>query len=297
MSRACRQCPRKCNIDRTETVGFCGMPQELRVARVALHPWEEPILCRGKGSGTVFFCGCSLRCVFCQNRDISHGGTAGRAVSPEELGELFLKLQEMGACNINLVTPSHYAEALVPILRAVRPRLQIPVIYNCGGYESVEALRALEGLIDIYLPDAKYFDPMLSARYSAAPDYYRVLRLALREMLRQVGELQYGKEGELLRGVLVRHLVLPGCRRDSIALLEALAEEFGSSAFLLSLMSQYTPDFADPAADKSLHRRLTEFEYRSVLETVDRLGFSGFMQGRASSNADYTPSFSEKSLL
>ncbi len=294
--KICNQCPRRCAVSRERVTGFCQMPSEIRLARVALHPWEEPCLSGKNGSGTVFFCGCNLRCVFCQNRTISHDTELGRVVSDSELADLMLSLQARGAANINLVTPTHYVHRLVPILRAVRPQLTVPVVYNCGGYESVEALRALEGLIDVYLPDVKYFDSALSARYSQAPDYFSVTTNALEEMLRQRPKCVYDGDGSLLSGVMVRHLVLPGCRADSVKLLRALAERFGSDAFPLSLMSQYTPDFAPEDADANLRRRLTTFEYDFVLRVAQELGFEGYLQQRNSATSHYTPDFSESTF-
>ncbi len=291
--KICNQCPRRCAVLRDREIGFCQMSDEIRLARVALHPWEEPCLSGKNGSGTVFFCGCNLRCVFCQNRTISHDTALGRTVSDAELADLMLSLQERGAANINLVTPTHYVHRLVSVLRGVKSRLSIPVVYNCGGYESVEALRALEGLIDIYLPDVKYFSTELSARYSQAPDYFSVAKGALAEMLRQCPKNVFGDDGSLRSGVMVRHLVLPGCRSDSIALLRALAEQFGNDAFLLSLMSQYTPDFAPEDADANLRRGLTTFEYDSVLREAQRLGFAGYLQERNSANSRYTPDFTQ----
>ena len=289
----CVQCPRRCGVDRSRRAGYCGAPEEIRLARAALHPWEEPCISGKNGSGTLFFSGCNLRCIFCQNREISRNGSFGKTVSPEELKALMLRLRDEGAGNINLVTPTHYAEALVPILREIRPSLGIPVVYNCGGYESAETLKKLDGLIDIYLPDFKYFSPELSGQYSSAPDYYPVALSALREMLRQAGAPQFSSDGLLLRGVIVRHLVLPGCRKDSIQLLRSLCNEFGNSAFLLSLMSQYTPEFAPSPAPQNLLRRVTSFEYDSVLSVVESLGFTGYFQSRTSAQSSYTPDFRE----
>ena len=294
MSQACNVCPRKCGVPRSEQVGFCGVGEEIRVARAALHPWEEPCISGKGGSGTIFFCGCNLRCVFCQNREISHGENRGKAVDANALANMMLRLRDKGADNINLVTPTHYTEQLLPVLERVRPLLNIPIVYNCGGYESVETLRRLNGLVDVYLPDAKYYSSDLSARYSAAPDYFEVLLSALREMLRQTEKPQLDENGMLVRGVLVRHMVLPACRKDSAALLHALFESFGNDAFLLSLMSQYTPAFAAGSADKNLHRRVTTFEYNAVCAVADALGFEGFTQARTSAEQSYTPNFREE---
>ncbi len=266
------------------------------VSRIGLHRWEEPVLVNDRGAGTIFFSGCNLRCVYCQNKAISRGGV-GRAYGESELTQEILRLQEEGAACIDLVTPTHYADRLAPLLSRVRPNLRIPVVYNCGGYEDKDTLRSLEGLIDIYLPDCKYFDTVLSKKLSFAPDYYAVFREALREMIRQTGKPVYHETGALKSGVIVRHLVLPGYRKDSIRILEALAEEFGTGSFLLSLMNQYTPDFADDSSDPNLHRHLTSFEYDSVLDVAQKLGFSGFSQGRSSATSDYTPDFSGGTLF
>ena len=286
----CNQCPRRCGVDREKTPGFCRAPEDFSVARVGLHLWEEPVLCGEKGAGTIFFAGCNLRCVFCQNRAISRG-TGGKPMTAEELAAAMLDLQSQGAACIDLVTPTHYVSRLIPVLRTVKPKLRIPVVYNCGGYESVDSLRALEGLVDVYLPDCKYFSDVLARSLSSAPDYFATASAALAEMLRQTGAPVYAADGSLLRGVIVRHLVLPGHRADSIALLRALAERFGPSRFLLSLMAQYTPDFLEPGAPKSLARRLTSFEYQSVLQVAADLGFTGFSQSPSSASASYTPEF------
>ena len=286
----CRQCPRACGANRSQTVGFCNSPAEFRVARVDLHPWEEPAICGKSGAGTIFFTGCNLRCVYCQNRAISRGN-CGKPMTCDQLAAEMLALQERGAACIDLVTPTHYTVQLVPVLRAVRPRLHVPVVWNSGGYESAATLRALSGLVDIYLPDCKYFDDRSARTLSSAPDYFPVFCAALEEMLAQVGPPVHAPDGSLLRGVIVRHLVLPGHRSDSLAILEALASRFGTSAFLLSLMSQYTPEFAADAPDPALHRRLTTFEYRSVLDRAADLGFSGFSQSRSSASPRFTPDF------
>lgn len=293
MKDHCVQCPRTCGADRTDgKVGFCGVPWDFFVARAALHQWEEPSISGKNGSGTVFFSGCNLRCAFCQNREVSHNAL-GKRVSEDELIDLFLDLQERGAHNINLVTPTPYAEQLVPVLRRVKPRLRIPVVYNCGGYERVETLQRLNGLVDIYLPDFKYADTALAKRYSLAEDYPTVALAAISQMLQQTGVPQLDADGMLLRGTVVRHLVLPAARKDSITALRLLAERFGTSAFLLSLMSQYTPDFALGSPYRELHRRVTSFEYDSVLREAIRLGFDGYLQSRTSASAAYTPKFEE----
>ena len=292
MIMLCRQCPRECQIDRQgERYGFCASPDEFLIARTGLHAWEEPPISGKNGSGTIFFGGCNLRCVFCQNRAISHGGV-GRKMNDDALLDAMLRLQDAGAHNINLVTPSHYTLQLARLLERAKPHLHIPIVWNSSAYESVESLAALDGLVDVYLPDVKYFSPAVSAAYSSAPDYFSVAIPAIGEMLRQVGDARlYSEDGILLRGVIVRHLILPGCRSDSIDLLTALAKKFGTDAFLLSLMGQYTPEFAEDAPYPNLHRRLTTFEYQSVQRVASDLGFDGFSQDLASATSEYTPDF------
>lgn len=288
----CFLCPRECGARRgAGETGICGQEKNMRISRIALHPYEEPPISGKNGSGTVFFCGCSLRCVFCQNKDISRGTVIGKEYSPEELAEEFLQLQAEGATNINLVTPTHFTNSVAKALRIAKPHLNIPVVYNTSGYEKVSTLRLLEGLVDIYLPDLKYASSALAKRYSSAPDYPSVAINALKEMFRQVGKYQYAEDGTLKRGLLVRHLVLPSCRKDSIEVLKMLADALPVSDMLLSLMSQYTPDFALDCPYTELHRRLTSFEYESVTKQALALGFDGFIQSRTSAVSDYTPQF------
>lgn len=288
----CTLCPRLCGAEREKgELGVCGQSNVMRIARAALHPYEEPPISGINGSGTIFFCGCSLRCVFCQNRTISRSAEVGTPISPQELAKCMLSLQEKGAHNINLVTPTHFADGIRRALASVRSRLTVPVVWNSSGYESVSTLRSLEGLVDIYLPDFKYFSAELAQNYSAAPNYRPVAEAALTEMFRQTGRVRYNAEGLLQKGLMVRHLVLPGGRRDSMALLERLADLLPVDDILLSLMSQYTPDFAMDSPYSVLHRRLTTFEYESVRQRAADLGFHGFMQQRTSAAASYTPDF------
>ena len=293
----CNICPRACGIDRTLEVGFCGEGNALRVARIAPHYFEEPCISGTRGSGTVFFSGCSLKCVFCQNKDISRQRGLGREISDDGLYREILALQESGVHNINLVTPTHFLHKLVKLLERLKASgdLHIPVVYNSSGYERIESLRALDGLVDIYMPDFKYFSPELAEKYSSAPDYPRVAEAAICEMLRQVGKYRfYDSEPDILKsGVIVRHLVLPSCRQDSIALLKRLAELVPTGDILLSLMSQYTPDFALDCPHKELHRRVTSFEYSSVVRVAEELGFEGFIQQKESASKSYTPDFSK----
>ena len=297
MKNNCLQCPRQCGVDRENgAVGYCRAPWNFIVSRASLHMWEEPSVSGTRGSGTIFFSGCNLRCVYCQNRTISQS-VQGKVLDAAALSELMLRLEQAGAHNVNLVTPTPYAFQLADVLERVKPKLGIPIVYNCGGYESPEALKRLDGLVDVYLPDLKYFDAALAARYSDAPDYFPTALSALREMLRQAGKPQLDSDGMIARGVIVRHLVLPSHRSDSIALLGRLANEFGTNALLLSLMSQYTPDFAQNTPYPALHRRVTSFEYNSVLSHAQTLGFDGYFQARTAATPDFTPDFLDTGLL
>ena len=287
---SCTLCPRQCGVDRTRgETGVCGMTHELRVARIAPHMWEEPPISGSKGSGTVFFTGCSLRCVFCQNRVISREGL-GKRYTEESLTEAILSLRDTGVHNINFVTPTHYTSTIARILERIKPTLGIPVVWNCGGYESVETLHMLEGLVDIYLPDFKYASPDLARDYSAAPDYPERATEAIREMYRQTGPYTES-DGLAVRGVIIRHLVLPGCRNDSMNVLRRVAATLPPADIRLSVMRQYTPDFAADAPYKNLRRRVTDFEYTSVLDEAARLGLVGFSQGKEAATKAYTPDF------
>ena len=288
----CTLCPRRCGAERTETEGhgFCGMPAGLRVARAALHLWEEPPLSGTRGSGTVFFSGCTLRCCYCQNREISAGGF-GRAVTTGRLREIFEELIAQGAHNINLVTPTHILPWILP---ALAPKLPVPVVYNCGGYESVETLRLLEGKVDVYLPDLKYADAALAARLSAAPDYFPAATAAIREMFRQTGPYVM-EDGLLKRGVMIRHLVLPGQLDNTRRCIDWVAQTFSPGQVLFSLMSQYTPQ---PGAEGPLGRHVTAGEYRSAVAYMKNCGITdGFTQERTAAREEYTPPFDLTGVL
>ncbi len=292
----CSLCPRSCGVSRSKgEIGYCGERDSLRVARIAPHFFEEPPISGTRGSGAVFFSGCSLRCVFCQNRHISRRNGAGDEISEDKLYEAILKLQEKGVHNINLVTPTHFLHRIIPLLKRLKSKnqLKIPIVYNSSGYESVDSLKRLDGLVDIYMPDLKYFSSELSVKYSSAPDYFEVASKAIQEMLRQTGRYAYSKgEAHILsRGLIVRHLVLPSSRKDSIAVLERLSELVSPKDILLSLMSQYTPEFAVDCPYRELHRRITDFEYSSVVNRAEELGFDGFIQSRDSASSKFTPDF------
>ena len=284
-------CPRGCAVDRSAGErGFCGVTNEYVVGSADLHFYEEPCISGTRGSGAIFFSGCNLRCVFCQNRDISRE-IYGKKYTENELISKMLELQERGAHNINLVTATPYSLFIAKTLEKAKKDLKIPVVYNCGGYESIESLRALDGLVDIYLPDFKYFDDALAKEYSFASNYATTAGKALVEMHRQVGKLTLDENGIATRGLIVRHLVLPACREDSRAVLKYISEILPTEDVTLSLMRQYTPDFANENAPKNLKRRLTSFEYDDVLNYAISLGFDGFSQDKDSAKKDFTPKF------
>lgn len=290
----CRMCPRRCGADRENGErGVCGAGRGIAVARVMLHPWEEPCLTARGAAGAVFFSGCPLGCVYCQNRAISRprpdGSLAGETWDEERLAGAFLSLQAAGAGCIDLVSPTQYARQILAALGAVKARLTIPVVWNTGGYETPETVAACAGLVDIFLTDMKYGTAEPAARYSRAPDYPRAALAALAEMVRQTGAPVWDGDA-LVRGVIVRHLILPGGRHDSEAALAAAARTVAPETVILSLMRQYTPDFAPPE-EKALRRRVTTFEYECVREAALRLGFSGYGQEASSARAQYTPDF------
>ena len=293
----CVLCPRVCHADRLHGhVGYCGQTADLMAARASLHYWEEPCISGTSGSGTVFFSGCNLRCVFCQNYNIALG-KAGRVISPEHLVQIFLQLQEQGANNINLVTPTHFLPQIVIALKQAKKQgLSVPIVYNTGSYESPEALRHLEGLVDIYLPDLKYFSPELSAAYSHAPDYFEAACAAIAEMYRQVGDPVLNPDtGLMQRGMIVRHLLLPGQTKDSKRILRYLHETYGDYIYI-SIMNQYTP-LPQVADIETLNRTVTPEEYDRVLRFAERIGIEqGFRQEGTAASESFIPEFDERGL-
>ncbi|MCI8436584.1 MAG: radical SAM protein [Lawsonibacter sp.] len=285
----CRLCPRRCGALRTgsEGNGYCRMPAVPVLARAALHHWEEPPISGAQGSGTIFFSGCSLGCVFCQNERISHQDF-GKAVSMERLRTICEKLITQGAHNLNFVNPTHYAHVLSALLEGWRP--PVPVVFNTGGYDRVDTLRGLEGKVDIYLPDLKYLDPAAARRCSAAPDYPEAAVAAIREMVRQTGPCQWDENGLLLKGTIIRHLILPGQVGQAKAVMDWVSGEFAPGTVLFSLMSQYTP-WGDLSALPELDRRLRPGEIRAAQEYMQNLGLAGFTQERTSAKEEYTPPF------
>ena len=281
----CYLCPRMCGVDRSVARGFCGMGEAPVIARAALHRWEEPCISGTRGSGTVFFSGCTLRCIFCQNHAISREGL-GVEVSEAYLRAAFERLIGEGAHNINLVTPTHFLPA---ILRALEQPLGVPVVMNTGGYERVETLRRLDGRMDVYLPDLKYADDELGRRLSGAPDYFTHASRALIEMARQVGAPQYDAEGMMTRGMIVRHLVLPGHLGNTFRALRFIKSELPAGT-PVSLMAQYTPCVETPY--RALNRRLSRLEYDTVVNEMIRLGLSdGYVQELESADAEFIPPF------
>lgn len=280
----CNLCPRRCGVDRTAGQrGFCGGPDVALVAKTMLHPWEEPALAPGGKSGAVFFGGCTLGCVYCQNRAIS-ARAVGMPTTSEELRRIFEDLIRQGAENIDLVTPTHYLPTILP---ALEPKLPVPVVYNCGGYESVESLQALEGRVDIYLPDLKYAEARLARSLSVAADYFPRAKAAIREMVRQTGPVQW--EGEkVVKGVIIRHLILPGHVDNSLKVLDWIGKTFAPGEVLVSLMRQYTPMGNLPAP---LDRRVTDEEYDAVLSWMYLNDLEGFTQEAEAADAGFIPDF------
>ena len=280
----CRLCPRQCAVDRSrDERGFCKMPGRLTAARAMLHYGEEPCLCGDAPTGAVFFSGCTLRCAYCQNAEISLG-CKGQALSPQRLREIFLELIEAGASSIDLVTPTQFLPDIVP---ALYPKLPVPVIYNCGGYERPETIARLDGLVDTYLPDMKYADGRLAAALSQAPDYFPVAAAAIREMVRQTGPVQWQGE-KVVKGTIIRHLILPGCVENSLKVLDWIGDTFSPGEVLVSLMRQYTPMGGLSAP---FDRPITEEEYDSVLSWMYLNDLEGFTQESSAADKTFIPDF------
>lgn len=294
----CTLCPRDCHANRLSGhVGYCRQTAELMAARAALHFWEEPCISGTRGSGTVFFSGCSLRCVFCQNHDIALG-EKGREISTERLTDIFLELQAAGAHNINLVTPTHFIPQIrQALMNAKALGLTLPIVYNTGSYEKAASLRMLEGLIDIYLPDLKYFSPELSMSFSHAPDYFEVATTAIAEMFRQVGSPQFDAHSGLMKkGIIVRHLLLPGQTKDSKKILRYLRETYKND-ICVSIMNQYTP-LPQVAEIPQLNRKVTTEEYDRILRFAEAIGITqGYLQEGEAADESFIPPFNFEGLL
>lgn len=290
----CKLCPRLCGADRTQTRGFCGATDQIEAARASLHQWEEPPISGINGSGTVFFSHCSLRCVFCQNRQISRRDAMGQVLSAEDLANTFLSLEQKGAHNINLVTGAHYVPQIIQALSLAKSSgLHIPVVYNSSGYERVETLQLLKGYIDIYLPDYKYYSSYYASRYSHAEDYRETAAEAIAEMVHQTGTPQFDENGLLVSGTIVRHLMLPGLGNDTVQVLRDIAFRFGDSV-LVSLMRQYTPFNMQDWPE--LNCTITEKEYADACELFFSLGLGGFFQQAGSIGESFIPVFDGSGL-
>ncbi|HOO79013.1 MAG TPA: radical SAM protein [Lachnospiraceae bacterium] len=296
MLEKCNLCPRQCMVNRQENqIGYCGETKEVRVARAALHFWEEPCISGKNGSGTVFFCGCNLRCIFCQNSVIAHG-EVGKTITTKRLAQIFLELQEKKAQNINLVTPTHEVLAIrEAVLLAREMGLQIPIVYNTSAYERVETLQMLEGIVDIYLPDFKYMDTKKANDYSHAKDYPKVAKAAIAEMVRQTKTVTFNTEGMMISGVIVRHLVMPGGVHNARAVLTYLYETYKNDIYV-SIMNQYTP-LRKSEQFPELNRRVTKREYEKVLAHAMNLGIiNAFIQEGATAKESFIPAFNNEGV-
>lgn len=286
----CELCPRMCGVDRENNIGFCKSTNCVKIARAALHAWEEPCISGENGSGTVFFSGCTLKCVFCQNYVLSHEN-AGKEISVERLAEIFLELQAKKAHNINLVTPTHYVLQIIEALKIAKGNgLTIPIVYNSSGYERIETIDLLKGYVDIYLPDFKYFSNELAKKYSGANEYFEMASLALNRMFEQVGKPEFDEDGMMKKGVVIRHLVLPGYVGDSKKVISYLYETYGDDVFL-SIMNQYTPL---PHVEKfpEINRKVTEEEYNEVVDFAVVLGVeNAFIQEGDTAKESFIPDF------
>lgn len=303
LPESCNLCPRNCKINRNRGIkGFCGESTIVRVARAALHMWEEPCVSGTKGSGTVFFSGCNLHCVYCQNRNIANGDV-GKEITIDRLAEIFLEQQSRGANNINLVTPSHFIPQIADAIgRAKKSGLIIPIVYNTGSYEYAESLKMLDGLVDVYLPDLKYFSPETSLKYSQCPDYFQIATSAIEEMFRQTGLPQFNEvgsesynnnveEGIMTKGVIVRHLLLPELLEDSKKLVKYLYETYGDNIYI-SLMNQYTPMSGIEEQYPELGRKVTEKEYDELVDYAIDIGVeNGFIQEGETALESFIPDF------
>lgn len=289
----CNLCPRQCGADRENgKSGICGVSgKNILAARAALHFWEEPCISGERGSGTVFFSGCPLRCVYCQNYQIA-GTEVGMEIGEERLKEIFLELQEKDAHNINLVTPTHYTPEIIRAIRKAKEQgLRLPIVYNCSGYEKVETLKMLKGIVNVYLTDFKYMEREAAVRYSKAPDYPEIARAALKEMMNQTGEAKFDENGIMQSGVIVRHLLLPGHVRNARAVVKYVYETYGDQLYL-SLMNQYTPLPQVKKEFPELDRRVTEREYQRLISYALEIGVeNAFIQDGNTAKESFIPMF------
>lgn len=286
MEKYCKICPRQCKVDRDSKLGFCGQSNTVKVAKVMLHQWEEPIISGGKGSGAIFFSGCNLKCIYCQNYQISSLGE-GKEISVETLADLFKQLENSGAVNINLVTPTHFTSQIIKALKIYKPK--IPIVWNTSGYESVSTIKKLKKYVDVYLTDLKYYSKQYSTEFSCATDYFDVATKAILEMRKNQPE-DVIEDGLMKKGMIVRHLVLPTCYEDSKAIFSWIYENLGTSTFI-SVMSQYIPCYK-ALKHKILKKKLKQKEYDQLLMHIVDLGFeNGFVQDLTSSSCKFIPDF------
>ena len=290
--KSCMLCPRKCSINRYNELGFCKANNKVKLAYYSLHMWEEPILSGNNGSGTIFFSNCNLRCMYCQNKKISLDGY-GKEISNKKLGEIMLKLQDMGAHNINLVTPTHYVPQIASILHKIKnKKINIPIVYNTSSYENVGTLMCMRGLIDIYLADLKYFDDNLAKNYSKCDNYFETATMAIDEMYRQVGSPIFNKDGMMKKGLIVRVLILPGHVDDAKNIINYLYKTYSNDIFI-SIMNQYTP--VNKCIYNNLNRKLTKDEYDDVLNYAIKLGVeNAFIQEGDTADESFIPDFNKK---
>lgn len=286
----CKMCPRNCQADRIEKIGFCKMGMLPTVAKAYLHMWEEPCISGTCGSGTVFFSGCNLTCVFCQNSNISQEGY-GKEITTDELSEIYLRLQSRGAHNINLVSPTHYIDCIKEsLIKARQHNLNIPVVYNSNGYDSVSSLKTVDGLINVYLPDIKYISSDAALKFSGVGNYFEIATKAVLEMYNQVGEIELDDEGIIKKGLVIRHMILPGMAGESIKILNWIKESLPSK-IIVSIMSQYTP-YHRSCEYPEINRRIIRREYEKVLNHFYKLDFeNGYFQERDSAQEEYIPDF------
>jgi len=292
----CNLCPRNCMVDRVKNVGFCKATAKIKIARAALHHWEEPCISGENGSGTVFFSFCPLKCVFCQNYELSYKNV-GQEISIEKLANIFLDLQSQDAHNINLVTPTHYVPQIIAALKIAKSNgLNIPIVYNTSGYESVDTIKMLNGYIDVYLPDFKYYSDELAKKYSNAPGYFEIATLVLKEMFNQVGEFSINENGIIKRGMIVRHLILPGYTDDSKNVISHVYDLFRDKIYI-SIMNQYTPL---PHVEKypEINRKITSEEYDKVIQFALSLGIeNAFIQEGETAKESFIPDFNKENNI
>lgn len=289
--KECNLCPRKCSVNRLENErGFCKSSSSIKIARVSLHNWEEPCISGKNGSGTIFFSGCTLKCVFCQNHEISQEGV-GKEVSIERLSEIFLEQQERGANNINLVTPTHYVPQIIEAIKLSKSKgLNLPILYNSNGYVPLETLKLLEGYIDVYLPDLKYFNDKYAIKYSKAPNYFKAASNAIKEMVRQVGSPEFDDNGLIKKGVIIRHLMLPGLLFDSKKVMDYIYNTFGNSVYV-SIMNQYTPTFKAEEYPE-INKPLNPKHYDTLIDYSLSIGIeNGFIQDTGTNSKSFIPEF------